>query len=262
MPIQAVLFDLGETLLQFGRVDADILFAAGARLTYDYLGRFTAAGRSLPPFQQYRRQNTRAIRLYYLWSNLTNREFDCLALLERRVRALGVQLEQSDLIELAWLWYQPLGAQATVEPDLHRSLAELQQLGVQLAVVSNTFLPAPVLDRQLARFDLLRFFPVRCYSSMTVFRKPDRRIFHRALRALNVPPAATVMVGDQRRPDIKGALRAGMKAVFKRGSSQHPRNLPPGVPVIERIAELPALIRSWEATVPAAPSHPTALCPS
>jgi FMN phosphatase YigB (HAD superfamily) len=35
--IKAVLFDLGETLLDFGRVKTSRLFRQGARLSYDYL---------------------------------------------------------------------------------------------------------------------------------------------------------------------------------------------------------------------------------
>jgi hypothetical protein len=43
-----------------------------------------------------------------------------------------------------------------------------------------------VLDRHLRACDLLEFFPVRVYSSETVHRKPDGRIYGRALERLGV----------------------------------------------------------------------------
>ena len=82
MAIEAILFDLGDTLLDFGKVDIDGLFSEGARLAYDYLQRLGAADR-LPSFEEYRRSNILSIRLHYLWSHIVRRELDCKALLDR-----------------------------------------------------------------------------------------------------------------------------------------------------------------------------------
>ena len=37
MAIEAVLFDLGDTLIDYGKVDIDSLLDEAARLSYDYL---------------------------------------------------------------------------------------------------------------------------------------------------------------------------------------------------------------------------------
>ena len=54
------------------------------------------------------------------------------------------------------------------------------------------------------------------------------------------------MVGDSLRHDVKGAIRAGMRAVLlHRGSSEHPRErelTPRGVRVIRSLGELPNLV--------------------
>ena len=176
---------------------------------------------------------------------MTGREFDCLALLDRHVRSLGLRLDRTHLERLAWLWYKPLGQAATIEADLHRHLETLtEQMSLKLGIVSNTFLLPVVLDRQLERFDLLRFFGVRAYSSITIFRKPDRRIYLSALRALNVPATAAVMVGDKVRQDITGSTRLGMVGVLKRHGRNRTARLPRNTPVIATIAELPDLIGS------------------
>ena len=117
-------------------------------------------------------------------------------------------------------------------------------MSLKLAIISNTFLPSLVLDRHLEQFDLLRFFPVRTYYSDTFFRKPDRRIYEITLERLGVSAEAAVMVGDKLREDVKGPARLGIKTVFKRGCNNRRKRVPSHVPVIDNIAELPALIRS------------------
>lgn len=52
--IKAVVFDLGETLLTFGRVDTHKLFRQAARLTYDFL---RECGQDLPNFRLYEWHN-------------------------------------------------------------------------------------------------------------------------------------------------------------------------------------------------------------
>ena len=60
MVLKAVLFDLGETLLNYGRVDVDGLFREGARLSYAYLQREMADDGRLGDFGRYYRR--------YIWS--------------------------------------------------------------------------------------------------------------------------------------------------------------------------------------------------
>ncbi|MCK5114919.1 MAG: HAD-IA family hydrolase, partial [Phycisphaerae bacterium] len=145
----------------------------------------------------------------------------------------------------AWLWYKPLAEVATIEPDLHEQLEKLREMGLKLAIISNTFSPPSVLDRHLDKLDLLKFFDFRQYSSVTVFRKPDRRIFDLTLKQLGTTAAEAVMVGDKIRPDIKGALRAGLRPVFKRNRVNHAKRLSESIAQISRIGELPGLIRKW-----------------
>jgi putative hydrolase of the HAD superfamily len=57
------------------------------------------------------------------------------------------------------------------------------------------------------------------------------------------------MVGDNMLADVSGALEVGMRAVWKRNDRPWPK--PEGVKpsaTIERLAELPAVLRSWGAS--------------
>lgn len=241
--LRAIIFDLGETLLNYGKVDIDSLFAKAAELTYDYLQGLNTGGK-LPPFRWYRTGNIAAIKLHYFWSNIIRREFDCLALLNRRVTRMGFRLSAEQLTELAWRWYEPLGDSATIEPTLHETLATLRDIPLKLAIISNTFLPGEVLDRHLGSLGILEFFETRVYSSATRYRKPHRRIFETALEQLNVPASAVVMIGDHIRNDIIGPQRLGMSAIFKRATLNSKSCVT--VPEIDSIAELPDIIGNWD----------------
>jgi HAD superfamily hydrolase (TIGR01509 family) len=210
--IAGILLDLGETLLTFGQVNVPELFKEGSRLAYEHL---RGLGHDLPPFERYHRRKLLAIRWAYVRIHATGRELDSLQLLRRMHRRLGVELSREEAVELAALWYEPLSRHAVVEPGAAGLLRDLRDRGIVLGIVSNTFVPAEVLDRHLQRVGLLDLLPVRVYSCQTVHRKPHRRIFQAALQRGRLAAAQTLFVGDRPWADIRGANRAGLISVLK-----------------------------------------------
>ena len=65
--IDAILFDLGDTIINFGidRQAAEVIFHHGARESYDYLQEH---GKPLPAFDRYFRVHHRKMRNEYIWS--------------------------------------------------------------------------------------------------------------------------------------------------------------------------------------------------
>jgi putative hydrolase of the HAD superfamily len=210
--IRAVLFDLGDTLLDFEPLDMRAVFWRAAKLTYDHLA---ATGHPMPDFQVYGRRYYRAMRWSYFWAKLSRKEFNSFDLLIQFHRKLGLPNDDALLRELACLWYRPLTECATIESDLHGSLAAMAGAGLQLGLVSNTFVPGFAHDRHLQSVGLLDLLPVRVYSSEVGHRKPDRRIFEAALQQLGTSPQETLFVGDLVKTDIVGAKRLGMKTALK-----------------------------------------------
>ena len=96
-PIRGILFDLGNTLLDFGRVDILSLFEAGARSAYDHL---KTLGYKLPTFARYHRRQLWAIRRRALWSKLTGREFDAIDLIIRLAERIGCRLTREQAVAL------------------------------------------------------------------------------------------------------------------------------------------------------------------
>jgi FMN phosphatase YigB (HAD superfamily) len=210
--VNAILFDLGDTLVDFGKVDLPRLFDEGATLAYDYL---TTLGDVLPSFHRYRRRHLRAIHWHELISRLTRREFNSLHVMDHLCRRMNLRLHLEQLLEVCWCWYEPLSKQGRVEEGLPGLLREFHEKGYKIGMVSNTFIPAQVLDRHLAGIGLLDLLPVRVYSSAVGRRKPNPRVFSEALRQMNAQPGETIFVGDSPKADVHGANLMGMISVLK-----------------------------------------------
>jgi len=158
--IRAVLFDLGETLIRYGKINKIRAFAKGARGSYDYL---KAQRCPLQWYPLFFAENALRLRWETLRSHWTGRDFDVLDLFERVGAGKGIDLNPSQWEELAWRWYEPLSRDAVIETETTRTLEALLDMGLKLGLLSNTFVPASCLDRHLAQFGLLRFLPVRLY---------------------------------------------------------------------------------------------------
>ncbi len=216
--IKGILFDFGETIIDFGRVDLPALFKRGTELAYEYL---TAGGHRLPPFKKYLHTQLRAVRWNIFKSRITRSEFNALDVIRRISDGQGLQLDHEHVIELAALWYEPLRQCASVEPGVREMLQQFRRDDLTLGVISNTFVPGHVLDRHLAQEHLLELLPVRIYSCDVKYRKPDPRIFQIALETAHLTPQQAIFVGDSLWADIRGANRAGLTSVLKDPLGRH-----------------------------------------
>ena len=242
--IKAVVFDLGETLLNFGKVETMQVFRQSATQTYDYL---MSHGQPAGSFWWYFIRNQFAIHVRTLWGNITGRDFDALSLLKRFGIRRGYTLNEEQWREVGWLWYEPLSRIAKVEPDMKETLAKLKGMGLKLGILSNTFVSAGSLDRQLGQLGMLEFFPYRLYSYQYKFRKPDRRIFEVAIAKVSEPAENILFVGDRINIDIRPALKVGMRAALKLAYTNKGKEVPSGVWKVEKISELPRIIEKVNA---------------
>lgn len=240
--IDGILLDLGDTILDFGQVDIPSLFEAGARLSYEYLRQM---GLPLPAFPRYHRRQLWAIRWNYLKSRFTRREFNSLDVLGRLTLRMGHTLTPEQTLELAWLWYEPLSRQATVEPGTRELLEGFARRGLKLGLVSNTFVPGEVLDRHLERENLLDLLPVRVYSCNVRYRKPSGSIFRLALNRTGLEPSRTLFVGDSPVADIQGANRAGLISVLKDPRARHDHAAVSPRHRIRTLVELEDVVRQY-----------------
>jgi putative hydrolase of the HAD superfamily len=242
--IKAVLFDLGETLLDFGKIKATRLFRQGARLSYDYL---KSSGQPVVNFECYCWVNLLILRIRHLIGRIQKKDFDSLALLRTVGTRVGVRFDNEQWRHFAWLWYEPLSRLATTEPDIKDTLISLKGLGLKLGILSNTFVNADSLEKHLKQLGLLDFFSVRLYSYQFDFRKPDLRIFEVAAERLDEPAKNIMYVGDGIDTDIEPTLKIGMQPVLKAAYTNAGKTSPNGAFKINQISELPTLIKKINA---------------
>jgi len=243
--LRAVLFDLGDTVIQYGPVDRDMLFERAVKRTYRL---WSQKYSRMPGYRRYYLHQWFAMRWGYLKQLILRREMNAERYIRRAARKLWLHGSGSFFKQLVRAWYSPLQDVATIETGTHDTLDALRRAGYQLGLISNTFVPGYVLDAHLQRLGLLDYFPKRIYSCDVGYRKPNRRIFELALQAVGSHPAQTVFVGDDLNADIFGAKRAGLLPIWKRPA--HARSLhvtQDDVPMIDKLSQLPDVIQRLEA---------------
>jgi len=237
--IKAALFDLGETILNFGKINATRLFRQGARLSYDYL---KSCGQHVGGFEYYCWRNLIALRIRNIIANITKNDFNSAAFLRSHGTKKGIKLDAGQWKHYAWLWYEPLRKISTTEPEIKQTLAALKKAGLKLGIVSNTFVNGSSLDKHLEQVGILDFFQTRVYSYEFDFRKPDLRIFKIAAERIGEAMENILYIGDRIDKDTKPALKLGMKAVLKTAYTNNGKNTPDGAYKINHLSELPALV--------------------
>lgn len=237
--IKAVLFDLGDTLLNFGKVRKTSAILNAAQISYEYLKKMN---QPVGSFKIYFIRNLLLINFKHLLSVFTHRDFDSLNLMKEIGQKHGFNLTEEQYKELNWLWYKPLSELATIEPDIKNTFEQLENMDLKLGVISNTFVHGSALDKHLENANIIKFLPTRLYSCDFPYRKPDKRIFLEAAKVLNTRPAEIVFVGDRLDTDIKGAKNSGMIPILKTSHANLKKQSPPGTLRIDNISELPDLI--------------------
>ncbi len=122
--------------------------------------------------------------------------------------------------------------------DLETLLPSLSE-NYKIALLSNAWLEAP---RQIIRDKGWgRWFDVMVCSYDIGIPKPDPRIFQHTLNLLEVDASEAVMVGDSIKADIKGALNAGMEAIWvdNEGTGEWKGHS------VRTISELPELLKKF-----------------
>jgi len=233
--IQAVIFDIGGTLLDFDQPETLAQLSDGIIAAYEHLDQ---AGSKLPSLRRYSGVLRRRALFALLAAKIRCREPDTMRLLRAAHTHLGIELDDDALHALARVVYAPTKALAHAQPQTAGALRELLARGYRLAIVSNTVAPPPGLDEHLADEGLLKFFTARIYSCVFGVAKPNVRIFQAALAEIAMPPDRCVYVGDKPAIDVRGARRAGMRTVLRLRQGQPPAHGDQPDAVIREIPDL------------------------
>jgi len=127
-----------------------------------------------------------------------------------------------------------------VAPGGLEVLDRLRASGLRTGVCSNAPFPLEMMLRQLRATGIAERMDTIVFSSAIGRRKPAPEPYLAALEELNLPAEAVLFVGDKVREDYEGPRALGMRAVLCTGLARAAP--PPGVPVIESLACLEAIL--------------------
>ena len=246
--IDAVLFDLGDTLLHFETDQARQFLESATQPAYD---RLVELGFHPPKYKTYLRAIKGRFLRAYVWSRLIRREAQLVDAFHRLHHRMGIDIDDTQMTDLAMRCVAPLRQFFNVDGSARAVMAQLQAAGFKLGLVSNSFFPGFAIDDVLQHEKLLKHFPVRVYSSDVGYMKPHRRIFEMALDQLGVAAERTVFVGDRVDNDVRGAARLGMKTILLVRNGRTPRGRACPDHIVRALSEVPAVLSRGRNEIPA-----------
>lgn len=245
--VQAVIFDLGATLVDWPDWEGDV--ERRWALSYDHLVA-TLPGGDWPDRDAYVRAMRAAELAHWECVNEERWSGPPSGLLGDGFRRLGRHPREAELLAALDGYARAVAGWAAVYPDTRDTLQTLRGRGYRLGLLSNTWWAAEWHNVDLAAHGLTSLLDEVVYTSDLPHSKPHPAVFLEVAGRLGMAPVACVMVGDRLIDDVSGALGAGMRAIWKRNDKPWSRSgaVPPGIvptATIAALAELPALLQSW-----------------
>jgi putative hydrolase of the HAD superfamily len=219
--LEAVLFDWGDTLMQFAY--SPELVAAG------HHAGLAAIGRADLPQADAVTEHFREEYEPLFWAPGTIEEIEYPQLVRRLLRDFDVEIGDDELDRFLEAEHRAWDPARVLAAHTHPLLEALRALGLKLGLVSNAFDPGWLLHRDLEQMGLAQRLDFSVFSSEVGMRKPHPAIFERALEALGVEPERALFVGDRLFEDVRGAAEVGMTTVqalwFR--ADEHPNGAEP-----------------------------------
>ena len=200
---KAVLFDLGNTVLEEVSYDLD----AGFTAISNSLAEHVSVKHLINAIEQTQEEHT---------------EFKLLQWIEQHLGDSVSSIEPAEL-ELK-LWEETVCLQPI--PGIETVLNYLAKQNIRIAAISNAIFSSNCMKHELHKHGLADYFEFVISSADIGIRKPDIRIFDLALNTLDLAPEDSWYIGDTWEADIVGANAANMQAVwFQQQFPQHDNTL-------------------------------------
>ncbi len=202
MAARAILFDLDDTLLDHSGIQRNLALQLRQR-------HMAFAAADAGALAQLSMQLLDELWPQVLAGAMTLHEARTLRY-RRMLQAFG---ESDDEAEALAHWHAGAYIEAeTLVPGALALVTAARARGLRLAIVSNN--TRAEQERKLNRHGLAPHFEALVVAADHGIAKPEPRLFHIALEALEVDAADAVMIGDSWPLDIAGARAAGIRAVW------------------------------------------------
>jgi len=247
-PFDALLFDLGNTLIYFDG-DRPLVFAqADAELLYH----LNLAGLNLEEEAFLKDFRTR-LGDYFTERESSFIEYTTAHILRTLLADWGYPQVPAGLIRTVLrAMYAVSEAHWQLEADTIPTLSLLRREGYRLGMISN----ASDDDNVQALVDkagIRQYFDFMLSSAAAGIRKPNPRIFSLALENWGIPPDRVAMIGDTLGADILGAKNAGLFSIWLTRRADVPANRAHAdtlqsdavISTLSELVELLAQMSSW-----------------
>jgi putative hydrolase of the HAD superfamily len=244
MPIRAVLFDFGHTLVDFQRTEEALREAYEQIRARIEAVAYMEVHELLDLVERVAGGVDRLVEASYVERRME--ELDIAELFRESLAGIGFVLPDDVLQHIVVLDHSAYSNSMHVDDETLDTLRELRARGLRLGIVSNMTLRADLMRQDLDRLGIGPLVDATTFSSETGVRKPDPRIFQTALERVGAGPSETVFVGDRLLDDVVGARGVGMRTVLTHRFRQEED--PDVVPdaLIRSLGELPAVLSEWD----------------
>jgi len=236
--IQAVLFDLGNTLMYPNASWPPIFDQAGKAM-----GEYLRSRKIDVDSSSFSDEFLRRLNQYYAERERSMIETSSLAILKDMLTEQGHANLPQELLRAALDDYYAITQQNwLLESDAIPTLIKLRSEAFHVGLVSNASDSRDVLAL-VDKFGIQEYFDFILISADCGYRKPHPRIFELALAHWGYLPDEIVMVGDRLDADIGGARPLGIYTIWiKRRAKDAPPPFPPPNATVQTLSEIPPLL--------------------
>ena len=241
---EAIIFDLGGTLIYFEGSWPEVMAEAGMELHRS----LSETGLDLDQdgfMQEFHTQ----LETYYVERESDYREYTTLYVVQKVLQVWGYSdVEESVIRGGLQAMYAVTEGHWHVEQDAALTLETLGEKGYRLGLISNAGDDADV-QTLVDNANLRDYFDLIITSAAEGIRKPSAHIFHKMLNYWGIEPAQAAMVGDTLSADILGARKAGLYSIWITRRADTPANqalaaeIIPDV-TIATLSELPGVLEN------------------
>lgn len=198
-----IFFDLDRTLWDF-----DVNSRNALQSIFENLELSALFGSFDRFYNAYAAQNAR------LWVLYGNGSLTKEVLRYERFNATLKQFHKDDVAlakKMGEMYVSISPQQKVLFPGVFECLNELKSIGFSLHIITNGFEEVQYI--KLKNCGLDTYFDVVVCSEAVGKNKPARAIFHYAMKDAGCLPENALMIGDDFKADVSGALNSGMSAI-------------------------------------------------